>query len=86
MRQRVALSLFWGRWGLPIPRKVPLRVVIGAPITLHGAKADVDGGGVHNVTDEEVQEAHAAYVTALKRLFDDSKARFGYADRELVVL
>ena len=33
----------------------------------------------------QVQAAHAAYVTALRALFDAHKADFGYGDRQLVV-
>ena len=33
----------------------------------------------------EVQAAHAAYVAALRALFDAHKADFGYGDRQLVV-
>ncbi|CAN0566870.1 unnamed protein product, partial [Laminaria digitata] len=69
------LPLFWGRFGLPIPIEVPLRVVFGAPLSF----------GNNKVSDEELREAHGAYMDALKRLFDENKAKFGYADRELCV-
>lgn len=105
--------MFWGRFGLPIPREVPLRVVFGAPLTftLSNGDADADassstgdavaanpdgaGGGaaggvgkrvMREVSDEELRKAHGEYVSALRRLFDDNKARFGYADRELTIL
>ncbi|CAM9612232.1 unnamed protein product [Ectocarpus sp. 4 AP-2014] len=118
---RIALPLFWGRFGLPIPREVPIRVVFGAPLSFtrsggsDGAcptsdaaaaaatpvatsktdeassrKVDEPGAakvrGLREVSDEDVRKAHGEYVSALRRLFDDNKARFGYADRELVVL
>lgn len=93
---RIAFPLFWGRFGLPIPREVPLRIVFGAPLVTTtpgkgsaGAGPGGDGkeaGGTREVTDEELKKAHEEYVSALRRLFDDNKARFGYADRELVIL
>eukprot|EP00903_Cladosiphon_okamuranus_P009334 g8902.t1 len=98
---RVAFPLFWGRFGLPIPREVPTRVVFGAPLTFALGDGDGDGDGdgappsddakggagrLREVTDEELKKAHGEYVSALRRLFDDNKARFGYADRELVIL
>lgn len=104
MVYRVAFPLFWGRFGLPIPREVPLRVVFGAPLTFNlgngsaassdpaaaagaGAGGNVKGaGGLREVTAEELAKAHGDYMAALRRLFDDNKARFGYADRELVIL
>lgn len=52
-----------------------------------GAGDDVKGtGGSREVTDEELRKAHGEYVSALRRLFDDNKARFGYANRELIIL
>lgn len=84
--------MFWGRFGLPIPREVPIRVVFGAPLsfTPSSGKAGEPGaagaGGLREVSDEDVRKAHGEYVSALRKLFDDNKARFGYADRELVVL
>lgn len=86
--------MFWGRFGLPIPREVPIRIVFGAPLAF-GNNSDkntekmTDGtvaGGLREVSDEELRDAHGAYVEALKRLFDDNKAAFGYADRELQLL
>lgn len=52
-----------------------------------GAGGEVKAaGGLREVTDEELTKAHGEYMSALRRLFDDNKARFGYADRELVIL
>jgi len=94
--RRIAFPLFCGRFGLPIPREVPLRVVFGAPLTFPDSSKNAtaagttgDGGkatGLREVSDEELKKAHGEYVAALRRLFDDNKARFGYADRELVIL
>lgn len=79
-----------------IPRQVPIRVVFGAPLSFEKDAATVGisgseenegaAGGLRNVSDEELKTAHAAYVVALKKLFDDNKGRFGYADRELEIL
>lgn len=74
---------------------MPLRVVFGAPLAFadgdknSAAGTTGDGGkgtGLREVSDEELRKAHGEYVAALRRLFDDNKARFGYADRELVIL
>ena len=35
--------------------------------------------------DAEVAAGHAAYIAALRKLFNDNKDRFGFGDRELVV-
>lgn len=99
--------MFWGRFGLPIPREVPVRVVFGAPLSFTPsggsdgtcpasdaaaaaatpvATSKTDEASSREVSDEDVRKAHGEYVSALRKLFDDNKARFGYADRELVVL
>jgi len=31
-RLRVSLGVFWGRWGLPLPRKTDIIALVGAPI------------------------------------------------------
>lgn len=86
---RIALPLFSGRFGLPIPREVPVRIVFGAPLTF-GSGSGVQKldrkGASREVSDDELREAHEAYVDALTRLFNDNKARFGYANRELCIL
>ena len=90
---RVAVPLFWGRFGLPIPREVHFRIVFGAPLrfaseteTDSDSRVSVDKDGLKEVSDEQLIEAHGAYVDALKQLFDENKTRFGYADRELCVM
>ena len=40
-RLRVSLGVFWGRWGLPLPRKTDIIALVGAPVpvvqVLHAA-------------------------------------------------
>lgn len=61
---KTSLILTWGRWGLPIPYRVPLLYAVGKPLrVLH--KADP--------TKEEVDAAHAAFCRALQDLFDAYK-------------
>jgi len=50
-----------------------------------GSPLEVDCATPGQPTDEEVAAAHAAYVGALKKLFDENKAKFGYEDRTLTV-
>jgi hypothetical protein len=74
----VCIPLFYGAAGF-LPRRVPISVVLGAPIDL--PPCAIPGAP----TVEEVQSAHASYVKALRRLFEEHKGRFGYSDRELIV-
>lgn len=61
---KTSLILTWGRWGLPIPYRVPLLYAVGKPLrVLHTA----------NPTPAEVEAAHAAFCQALQGLFDAYK-------------
>jgi 2-acylglycerol O-acyltransferase 2 len=62
-RARVGLLAFWGRWGLPLPFRTKLLVVVGAPV--------VPAPG------EDADALHARYCDALTALFDAHKGRLG---------
>jgi hypothetical protein len=67
---------FYGRWGLPVPRRVPLSLVV-APTKV--AK-------VENPTKEQVDAVHdAVYLKGLCRVYEEQKAYAGYPNRTLVV-
>ena len=74
----VSLPIFWGNgifgW---MPLRQPLNVFVGAGVSCRRA----DGAGA--VTQEEIDAKHAEYMTALHRVFDENKARVGFADWEL---
>lgn len=61
-------------------------LVVGRSSGEKSAGGDDTAGALRDVSDEELKEAHGAYVAALTRLFEDNKARFGYANRELLIL
>ena len=73
------VPLFYGAWWCPLlPRAdVAVHTVVGAPLQLPR---------IAEPTAEQVTAYHALYVEALTRLFDDHKARFGYAHRRLEVI
>ena len=73
----VAVPSYSGICGF-LARRVPNDLVLGEPLELQCVKPG-------EPTDGEVQAAHAAYIEALRKLFDDHKAEFGYGDRQLVV-
>ncbi|CAI5480663.1 unnamed protein product [Closterium sp. Yama58-4] len=77
-RLRFAPILFWGVWGLPIPFRTPLTIVIGTPI----GQGDPDP----NPSKERVAAVHAEYVRALERLFLDYRAQAGYPTTELEIM
>ena len=75
---RVALPLFWGRWGTPIPYPGTLSVVIGKPMR---APKVTDPEKMHRAVDK----LHAEFVEKLEALFERHKAECGYADAVLEV-
>lgn len=70
------LPVFWGCWWLPLlPRNdVELNTVAGRALRLPK---------IEDPTKEQVAEWHAIYMRELEGLFEEHKARFGYADRKL---
>lgn len=80
----VAIPLFAGEYYLPgAAFKVPLNVVFGPPIVMPEMPELAEG----EMPDPAlVDKVHAQYIVALKKVFDDNKAKFGCADRELEIL
>ena len=70
-----AVILFWGRFGLPVPYRVPILMVFGEPIPCE-MKPDP--------TSEEIDEKHALFLCRLKELFDRHKHSYNWSDKELV--
>jgi 2-acylglycerol O-acyltransferase 2 len=72
---RTSLVVFWGRFGLPIPFRVPLLTVIGRPIPC--PKVDAP-------SPELVNEYHDVYLRETKRIYDKYRNCYGWDDRPLV--
>ena len=72
---RTSLVVFWGRFGLPIPFRVPLLTVIGRPIPC--PKVDAP-------SPELVNEYHDLYLRETKRIYDKYRNCYGWDDRPLV--
>jgi 2-acylglycerol O-acyltransferase 2 len=75
MRRKLSFSvpLFWGRgiWNYDfgiLPRRNPITVVTGAP---------VDVPRIEFPSQQDIDETHAKYVTALQKLFDDNYQEYG---------
>ncbi|KAF3338680.1 diacylglycerol O-acyltransferase 2-like protein [Carex littledalei] len=69
--------VFWGRWGTPIPYRVPMHVVVGTPIKVRQNPQP---------TYDEINEVHAQFLEAMEKLFDKYKGRVGYEDLPLRIL
>lgn len=73
----VSVTLFWGRFGLPMPKRVRITYARGRPLGLpHIAEP----------TEADINEWHTKYCEAVKVLFDRYKGTNpDYADKELVI-
>lgn len=69
--------VYWGLWGTPIPRRVPIHVVLGKPIPVPL---------VAEPSSEQVMALLGTFIKEMERLFEAHKAAAGYPELELVVL
>jgi 2-acylglycerol O-acyltransferase 2 len=72
-----ALIIFWGRFFLPVPYRIPIVGVLAKPIEVEKKE---------NPTDEEINAVHALLLTRMTELFDKHKAQYGWADKKLVIM
>jgi 1-acyl-sn-glycerol-3-phosphate acyltransferase len=75
---RVTLVLFWGRWGLPIPFRVPLTFAVGNPIEVERVTGEI--------TESAVAEVHVRFCRELERIFEKYKDEYGWGGRSLNVV
>ncbi len=74
-KMRAGVMGFYGRWFLPIPRRVALSVCVAPVRTTKTASPSI----------EDVERLHQEVYGRLKAVYDAQKAFAGYSDRELVV-
>lgn len=79
-RMRVSLGLITGRWGLPLPFKVKLHMVVGDLVHVRQLPRD------HPEFEQAVADAHASYMEALSDLYHRHREEYGWADRPLVMV
>jgi 2-acylglycerol O-acyltransferase 2 len=72
---RTSLVVFWGRWGLPVPHRVPLLTVIGTPIPCPQ---------VDEPSPELVNEYHDLYLRETRRIYEKYRNAYGWKDKPLV--
>lgn len=73
----MALIVFWGRFFLPIPYRVPIFGAMGKPIAVPK---------VEHPTAEQVDAVHKELLEAMVRLFDEHKAAYGWEKKKLIIL
>jgi 2-acylglycerol O-acyltransferase 2 len=72
---RVSVTIFWGRWFLPIPFRVPILFLVGTPIEV--TQCD-------EPTQEQIDELHGKFLAQMKDLFESHKALYGWGHKDLV--
>ena len=73
----VSVTLFWGRFGLPVPKPVKLVYARGRPLGMPH---------IPEPTEADVDKWHALYCVRLQELFDAYKGRNpDYKHKELSI-
>jgi len=72
-----ALILFWGRFGLPIPYRVPILGVMGKPISVPQKE---------NPTPEEIESVHEILLSKMAALFEEHKNLYQWNDKKLIII
>jgi 2-acylglycerol O-acyltransferase 2 len=71
---QASLFVYWGRWGLPIPRRAQITMVVGRLIEVEQCDAP---------TEQQIDELHERILDEMRVHFDRHKAALGWGDREL---
>ena len=71
---QASLFVYYGRWGLPVPRRSNITMLIGKPILVEK---------VVEPTAAQVDALHAELLEALKALFDAHKDALGWGDKQI---
>jgi hypothetical protein len=77
---RVSLGFMYGPLGLPVPWRVPILMVVGAPVKAGPAMAPTDPG-----FEARVDEIHAAVCLEIARVYYRWRGEYGWADRPLII-
>ena len=72
-----APALLRGRWCTVVPHRVPITMVIGAPISV---------SRIETPTHQDIVDLNERYCAALTKLYNDHKSAYGYSNRLLVLL
>ncbi|RYH10722.1 hypothetical protein EON65_39335 [archaeon] len=70
------LILFWGRFFLPVPYRVPIVGIMAKPI---------DVPHTDTPTDEEVDKYHTILMDEMVKLFDKHKSKYGWGNKKLII-
>lgn len=74
-KAQMSVFLYWGRFGLPIPRRCQITMVFGDVIIVDKVK---------DPTQEQIDEVHEKILSGIRLCFEDHKDALGWGDKELV--
>ena len=73
-RLRVMLAIIWGRWGLPVPRRVPITFALGDALVVPKAEGAVD--------DAAVAKVHGELLERLQQTFGRFAEAYGWSGQD----
>lgn len=76
-----APMMVWGVYGTPMPRRVPLTIVVGKPIEVPALNRTED----NQISEEMIELYLEKFIGELQRVFDTYKAKAGYPKETLTV-
>ncbi|EKX48765.1 hypothetical protein GUITHDRAFT_93546 [Guillardia theta CCMP2712] len=76
-KAQTAVFVFWGRFFLPIPRRVNITLLFGSPIMVERKE---------HPTQEDIDELHNRLLAATKTMYDAHKHKVGKGHKELKII
>mmetsp|Transcript_10059 Transcript_10059/g.22219 ORF Transcript_10059/g.22219 Transcript_10059/m.22219 type:complete len:354 (+) Transcript_10059:260-1321(+) len=73
-KAQTSVFVFWGRFYLPLPRRVNITMVYGKPIIVEK---------VEDPSTEQIDQLHAEYLQELEALFNRHKASVGWGHKNI---
>jgi 1-acyl-sn-glycerol-3-phosphate acyltransferase len=73
-----ALIIIHGRFGLPIPRRVPVLGVMGKPIPTYKIKCE-------EPTQEQIETIQKLLLDEMQEIFERYKGLYGWKDKKLII-
>jgi 1-acyl-sn-glycerol-3-phosphate acyltransferase len=73
-----ALIVIYGRFGLPVPRRIPIFGVMGKPIPTHQIKCE-------EPTPEQIKQIQDILIDEMQSIFDRYKGLYGWEGKKLII-
>lgn len=73
-----AIIIIFGRFGLPVPRRIPVLGVMGKPIPTKHIKCE-------EPTEEQIKEVQDKLIEEMQTIFDRYKGLYGWEDKKLII-